>query len=145
MAGAIVNYGGVITCKAKTSTTNTEEVWRTRAATKGYMVVHDQATGDADYTGVDFIDAATDVTVVGLLIGTSGSGTHFKVSVRTAATRIPILGATTGALAAGDYFSRLKGNTNGKMEVDNTQTTGNVFVVGGTKAAPEVRFRGAPS
>ena len=135
--------GSNITCIPKIDSTVTEAVWRQRIKDGGFFVKHDPATTTADYLGVTG-GVANDATFVGRVIGSTGSGDKFRVTVETEGVRGHAQSAvTTGAFSSSEWGKRMKSDANGKLGVDTSLTAGNVFVVGGTKARPMVAWRWA--
>lgn len=130
-------------CIPFTDTTNTEAIWKTRIAEGGWFVKIHQATCTVDELGVTFL-ADNDAVTVGRLIGYTGTGTKFRVTVENCSVRGYAQGNATGALAEADYGDRMKGE-DGKLIVDDALTTGNIFLVGGTKAEPAVAWQWPPN
>lgn len=130
-----------ITCIPKTTNTVTEATWKERVADGGWFVKFDAATSTADEYGCTFL-ANNDATCLGRLIGYTGSGDKFRVSIETEGLRGLAQGGDEGAFATADITDRLKANSNGKLVSDDSLTVGNMFVVGGTKEQPAVFWRG---
>ena len=130
-------------CIPFTDTTNTEAVWKERIAEGGWFVKIHQATCTPDELGVTFL-ADADVTTVGRLIGYTGTGTKFRVTVENCGIRGYAQGGATGAFADADYGDRMLANSAGKLVV-GTGTTGNIFLVGGTKPEPAVAWQWPPN
>lgn len=131
MSGEITGMKMNPTCKPHITSTLTEEVWKQRIKEGGWFVKQHPASSDADYMGVTFL-ADNDTETVGRLIGFTGSGDSFKVSVETQGVRGYAQGSGSGALATGDYGQYCKA-TGGKLEIDSGATAGNIKVVGGNK------------
>ena len=130
------------TCKPKVDTTNTEAVWKQRVAEGGWFLKFDEGTTTADEMGVDFL-AANDKWTIGRLIGYTGTGDKFRVTVETCRVYGYAGGTSgqTGAYASTDWGDRMKAGSDGKLQVDNAQTDGNIFLVGGTKDEPAVAWQ----
>lgn len=126
-------------CIPKISTGVTEAVWKKRVAEGGWFVKVDDATCTSDEIGVAFLED-DDVVVMGRLIGYTGTGTKFRVTVENCGVRGYAQGDASGAFLSTDYGDRMKAK-NGKLIVDNDQTAGNVILVGGTKAEPAVAWQ----
>ena len=130
-------------CIPKISTGVTEAVWKRRIAEGGWFVQLDPDTTTADEMGVAFMADDAAVTV-GRLIGYTGTGKKFRVTVENCGIRGYAQGGASGAFASGDYGDRMKAS-GGKLIVDGTLTAGNIFLVGGTKAEPAVAWQWPPT
>ena len=130
-----------LTCIPKTDSTVTEAVWRQRIKDGGWFVQFDEGTTTADEIGVTGL-AADAVIALGRVIGATGSGDKFRITVETEGVRGYAQGGATGAFASTDYGDRMKADSDGKLVVDNAATSGNMFLVGGTKDEPAVAWRG---
>ena len=134
--GEITGSATTITCDPYVTATVTEAVWKARIA-ENYMVKKRTAGFTANETQVTFL-AADDKYCYGRLIGWTGTGEKFKVTVETRGLRGSTPGGGTGAWASTDYGDRMKADSNHKLIVDNSQTDGNMLVVGGTKDNPYI-------
>lgn len=130
-----------LTCKPKIDTTDTEAVWRERIVDGGYPVKFDAATTTADEIGVTFL-AQNDAVALGRLIGSTGSGTDFRVTVETEGAYGYFQGGGTAAFTTAELGKRAKADANHKLVVDTSLTAGNLFVVGGDKAEPAIKWQG---
>lgn len=138
MAGEITGSGVTITCKPKLSTNN-QAVWESRIKDGTWFVVLDGATTTADEVGVAF-GATNAAEFVGRLVGSTGDGSSFRVSIETQGKIGYAEGGDTGAFASTDFGKFMKLNGSGKLIVDTALTAGNVIVVGGDKADPMVAW-----
>ena len=139
MSGEITGHFTNITCDPLVTGTNTVAVWKTRVNAGGYFVKVNAASTTPDEIGVAFL-VGDDKYVMGRLVGYTGTGAKFKVTVETKGVYGTAEGGGTGAWAATDYGDRMKADSDGKLIVDNSQTDGNVIVVGGTKPEPKVAW-----
>ena len=137
MYGEIVPRQGHVlpSCKPKyVSGSITEDTWRERAKEGTWFVVLDGTETVSNNTITVAFGATNDAEFVGRLVGTTGSGTDFIVSVETEGKNGNAISGGTGALAATDIGKFCKLDGNGKLVVDTALTAGNVVVTGGTKA-----------
>lgn len=121
----------------------TEATWKKRIAEGGWCVKIDGSITTAEEIGVTFL-ADDDVTIMGRLIGWTGTKEKFRVTVEPCAIRGYVQGGASGAFAADDYGHRMKAKS-GKLIVDDSATAGNVYLVGGTKAEPAVAWQWPPN
>ena len=134
------------TCKPKVDSTNTEAVWKERIAEGGWFVAVDPATSTADEVGVDFL--ANNATIgMGRLIGYTGTGDKFRVTVETCRARGYAVGSPTPAtFTPATHFNQyMKADASGKLVVDTAATVGNIILVGGTPTEPAVAWAWPPS
>ena len=103
------------------------------------MVKMRTASFSADEIGVTFL-ANNDKYCMGRLVGWTGTGTKFRVTVETKGLRGGTPGGGTGAWASTDYGDRMIANSDHKLIVANAQTDGNMLVIGGTKAEPTIAW-----
>lgn len=128
-------------CKPKLDSTNTQAVWEQRAGEGNWFVILDGTETVGNGTiGVAF-GAADAAEFVGRLIGTTGDGSDFRVSVETEGKNGNAIGGATGAFVATDIGKFMKLDSNGKLVVDTSLTAGNVVLMGGDKADPMVAWQ----
>ena len=134
MSGAYTRNKTNPNCKPKITNTKNQQWWEQKAAERKWFVKQDGATSTADEIGVDIL-TTDDTIAMGRVIGTTGDGDDFRVSVECVGIRGKAAGAETdsAALAAGDYGDFCKANANGELVIDDAVTTGNIIVVGGNK------------
>lgn len=121
----------------------TEATWKKRINEGGWFVKQDGSITTPEEIGVTFL-ADDDLEAMGRLIGWTGTKEKFRVTVENCAIRGYAQGGASGAFDAADYGRRMKGK-NGKLIVDDgTATSGNIYLVGGTKAEPAVAWQWPP-
>lgn len=134
MSGAYTRKKTNPNCIPKITATKTQAWWEQKAAERKWFVKQDGATSTKDEIGVDIL-TTDDTIAMGRVIGTTGDGDDFRISVETVGIRGKAAGAdgSNTALANGDYGDFCKSDANGKLIPDDTVTSGNIIVVGGNK------------
>ena len=137
MSGEIVGARHNITCIPYINATRTEEVWKERANAGNRFVRIRGASTTKDELGVQF---AAGGIMVGRLVGWTGSGSKFRVTIETKAIRGIAKGSATGDFDATDFGQFCVSDAEGQLAIDTTKDDGNVMLVGGDKPNPIVAW-----